>query len=80
MNKLLSLMAFQFYAVAVLGMMAHAIKKWINNEITGDHIFRWYMDNPKYTVGVAMTVFGGAVTGISTGLLTNINDAAQVAL
>ena len=72
-------MALSFYLLTIAGMFGHAIKKWFNNEIEGSHIFRWYLDNPKYTVGILFAAFGATVSWVATGLYTDINDPAQVA-
>lgn len=77
MNKIFSLIAIQFYLLALAGMLAHAIKKWFQSEIDG-HVLRWYLDNPKYTTGVLFTVAGATITGVATGLYTDANDPIQI--
>lgn len=77
MDKLFTLTSLGFFGIAIFGMVMHAVKKWIYNEIEGD-LLDWYRANPKYTAGVFIAVMGATATAISAGTLTSLNDGGMV--
>ena len=75
--KLLTEVAFQFYAIGLVAMGLHAVKKWAKGEIKGK-LIDWYWVNPRATVGAVVSCLGGIVTAILSGVLTDISVDAQI--
>lgn len=77
MDKLFTLNALYFFGIATAGMFAHAIKKWVANEIDGQ-LIDWYVTNKKYTVGVVASAMGITAAAIVSGNYVSINDGGMV--
>lgn len=58
-----------FTAVALAGMLAHYIKSWTKNEISGNLLDYLFRDNPRSTVAAVGSVLGTAATAYLTGVL-----------
>lgn len=77
MDKLFTLTSLGFYGIAIFGMFMHAVKKWVTGEIEGK-LLDWYLVNPRYTVGVIMTVLGATTTAILANGFISLADGATV--
>lgn len=66
-----------FFAIGLLSMLTHGLKKWAMGEIRGD-LFDWYVQQPRATMLAAMTCVGGIGTAILSGALTDYMVGAQI--
>lgn len=66
-----------FFAIGILSMLSHALKKWTQGEIIGS-IIDWYWMNPRATVGAYLTCMSGIATAILSGALTDYTVGAQL--
>lgn len=78
MDKLISLTAFGFYGLALLGVVLHAVKKWYNKEIPYSVFDYLFTVDPRGTVATVATALGGAIGAVASGSLTNLSDPVQV--
>lgn len=74
---LFSKVSLMFFAIGLLSMLTHGIKKWAMGEIRGD-LFDWYRQHPQATVWAVMTCVGGVATAILSGALTDYTVGAQI--
>ena len=77
MLDLLSSTSVVFYAIGILSMFSHAVKKWTYGEIRGN-VWDWYWVHPRVTVGAFLTCVGGIITLILSGTLNDYTEGAQV--
>lgn len=75
--ELITQTAFVFYAIGLIAMVLHAIKKWTRGEIEGNAL-DWYLVHPRATVGAVLACLGGVATAIVSGALTDYTVGAQV--
>ena len=66
-----------FFAVGILSMLTHGLKKWAMGEIKGG-LVDWYVMHPRATVLAVMTCLGGIATAILSGALDNYTVGAQL--
>ncbi len=77
MDKLLTMHAFVFYGLAIVGLIAHALVRWANGQIEGG-VPDWFLVNKKATVR-AFILAEGAVAGlILSGQIHDPNAAADI--
>ena len=77
MIELFSLNALVFFAIGLLSMILHCLKKWVAGEIRGK-LVDWYWSHPRMTVGAVLTCFGGIATAILSGALDDYSVGAQI--
>lgn len=77
MTELFTIKALVFFAIGLLSMLTHAIKKWVAGEIRGK-LVDWYLSHPRMTVGAVMACIGGIATAILSGALTDYSVGAQI--
>lgn len=77
MDKLFTLTAFGFYAIAIVGMVVHAVKKWAKGEIPGS-VTDWFIKNPKATVGALIAAIGAVCAALLSGQISSLNDGAHI--
>jgi len=66
-----------FLAIALAGMLAHAVKKWAYREIRGK-LVDWYVMHPRASVGALLGCFGGLATALLTGTLHDPSSSAEI--
>ena len=76
MKELFTGTAFMFYAIALIAMFFHALKKWADGEVDGG-LFSWYTQDRRRTVAALLACFSAVAGLILGGVLTNYEDAAQ---
>ena len=62
-----------FAGAAVVGMIAHFLKKWFRDEITGDLVKYFFRDYPKRTFAAVATLMGTVVVVFLTNQLTGMD-------
>lgn len=77
MQALFTQSAIIFFAIGMISMLMHGVKKWIAGEIIGG-LIDWYVLHPKMTVAAVMACIGGIATAILSGALTDFNQGAQI--
>ena len=77
MDKLITMNAFYFYAIAIIGLLSHAVIRWTNNELEGS-ISDWFLVNRKASVNAFLLAMGGTIALILTGGITDPNDSANI--
>jgi hypothetical protein len=77
MSTLLTTQSLMFFALGIVSMVTHSIKKWASGEISGNP-FDWYIDNPRATVGALLICLSGVATAIFSGVLIDPNVPAQL--
>ena len=65
---------------AVIGMLAHYVKKWGRKEITGNLFDYLVVDYPGNTIAALMTLAAAIVAIVATGQLTSMQPPAIMAL
>ena len=78
MDKLFTLNAFCFYGIALLGILAHAVKKFGMREIPYSvyaYLFTIDRRGSMVTVGTAL---GAVVTAVGSGAITDVHHFASV--
>jgi hypothetical protein len=78
MDKLIAPMAFGFYGIALLGIVAHAVKKWAMREIhysVYDYLFT--VDRRGSLITVA-TVLGSVIGAVGSGSIASLHTFADV--
>jgi|CXWL01.1.fsa_nt_gi hypothetical protein len=78
MKILLSQIGLILVMVSLIGMVAHALKKWVTGEIEGSFV-SWYTTHPRASVGALMGCLGGVLTAVLTGTLMDLSDASIMA-
>lgn len=74
---LFSKVSFVFFAIGLLSMFLHGLKKWTLGEIQGKWI-DWYVCNPRATVGSILACLGGIATAILSGALVDYSVGSQI--
>lgn len=71
MDKLITLSAFILYGLAVAGILAHAIKKWLMKEISYSVTDYLFVVDPRGSLWTLLSVLGAVAAAIGSG---QIND------
>lgn len=69
--------SFSFYAIGLLSMFFHGLKKWTMGEIKGN-VIDWYLVHPRATVGAVLACLSGIATAILSGALLDASVGAQI--
>lgn len=77
MILLFSKTSTMFFAIGLLSMFLHSVKKWAMGEIQGN-LIDWYWMNPRATVGSLLACLGGIATAILSGALVDYSVGAQI--
>lgn len=80
MDKLITLTAFGFYALALVGILAHAVKKWAMHEINYSVFDYLFTVDPRGTLLTMSTAIGAVITAVGTGQISNLHTFADVAV
>jgi hypothetical protein len=71
MDKLITLSAFILYGLGLLGIVAHAIKKWMMKEISYSIIDYLFFVDPRGSLLTLFSVLGAVLSAVGSG---QIND------
>jgi hypothetical protein len=71
MDKLITLSALMLYGLALLGIVAHAIKKWMMKEISYSVFAYLFTVDPRGSLLTICSVLAAVLTAVGTG---QIND------
>ena len=71
MDKLISQAAFILYGLALIGIVAHAVKKWLMKEISYSVFDYLFMVDRRGAVLTAFSVLGAMIAAVGGG---QIND------
>ena len=77
MENLFTHVTLCFYGVALLGMIAHAVVKWINGDIIGNPI-DWFIMNRKATVIAVSTALGGTTGAIMMHMASSTHVGGEI--
>jgi hypothetical protein len=77
MQILFTVNTLVFLAVAMIGMVMHAVKKWADGDINGN-LIDWYLVNPRATVRALLTCLGGLAGLVLTGVAVDWHISAQI--
>lgn len=77
MEKLITINALVFYALAVAGVAVHVIVRWSNGNIQGT-LGSWWTSNKRASVSAILLIVGSIITMIVGNVLSNYHDLAQV--
>jgi hypothetical protein len=77
MDKLFTNTSLMFYAVAIFGLLAHAVVRWSNGEIEGK-LKDWFLVNKKASVHSFMAALGATVALILNGTVNDIHSGAHL--
>lgn len=77
MNTLLTIHSLMFFALGIVSMVMHGVKKWTAGEIDGN-IIDWYIDNPRATVGAILACLSSISAAIFSGVLIDPDTPAQL--
>jgi hypothetical protein len=78
MDKLITASAFAFYGIALLGIVAHAVKKWAMHEINYSLFDYFFTVDPRGTLVTVGTVLGAVVTAVGSGQIGDLHVFADV--
>lgn len=78
MDKLITLNAFAFYGLAILGIVAHAVKKWGMKEIPYSAYAYLFTVDPRGTLVTIGTALGAVITAVGSGAITDIHQFSSV--
>ena len=78
MDKLITHMAFGFYAIALLGIVAHAVKKWAMREINYSvYAYLFTVDRRGSFITVA-SVLASVIGAVGSGSIADLHTFADV--
>ena len=66
-----------FFAIGLLSMISHSLKKWTMGEIRGN-LLDWYVTHPRASVAALMACVGGMASAILAGALDDYTVGAQL--
>jgi len=66
-----------FIGIGFAAMFMHAVKKYLNGEISGDFL-NWYKDHPRATANAMLTMLGGILSALLTEQLTDPFAGVQI--
>jgi hypothetical protein len=78
MKDLFTQTAFVFYGIALLSMLLHAVKKWLEGGIRGS-LIDWYICAPKRTASAVLACLSGVATLILGGVVFDYNIGSHIA-
>jgi hypothetical protein len=80
MDKIISMSAFILYGVGLLGIVAHAIKKWMMKEINYSVYDYLFTQDPRGSMLTVFTVLGAILTAVGTGQISNVHAFSDVSV
>lgn len=80
MHTLISWNALAFYAMALVGIFAHAFKKWIWREINYSVWEYLFKVDPRATLATVATAISTIAGMVAHGVLVDPNDGTQAFL
>ena len=78
MDKLLTLTALGFYAIALLGIFAHGVKLWAMREIDYSIYDYFFTVDTRGTLLTVCTALAGAVVAVGSGHISSLHVFADV--
>lgn len=78
MDKLITASAFIFYGIALLGIVAHAFKKWAYREINYSVYAYLFQIDPRATLATVAAALGSVVVAIGSGHISDVHAFADV--
>jgi len=78
MDKLITINAFAFYGITILGIVAHAVKKWGMKEIPYSVYAYLFSVDPRGSMVTVGTALGAVVTAVGSGAITDVHQFASV--
>lgn len=80
MDKIVSWYGFAFYGMALLGIVAHAVKKWAMREISYSVFAYLFTVDPRGTLVTVGTALGAVVSAVGTGQIASVHSFADVSV
>ncbi len=80
MDKLITSTAFAFYGIALIGIIAHAVKKWAMKEISYSVYDYLVTVDPRGTLVTVGTALGAVITAVGAGQIGNLHAFADVSV
>lgn len=71
MDKLITTAALMIYGLALIGIIAHAVKKWLMREISYSVFAYLFTVDQRGSALTLFLVLGAAITAVGTGQLNN---------
>jgi hypothetical protein len=78
MDKLFTSAAFGFYAIALLGLVAHAVKKWAMGEIKYSVYAYLFTVDRRGTLVTVATVLGSVIGAVGSGSIVSLHEFADL--
>lgn len=75
MKELITMNCLVFLVVGLLGVIAHAVKKWTADNV---HPMEWFLSDARTTVASAMGCFAAVLAGIASHTFTDYNQLVQI--